>query len=141
MAVRKETLRFFGKTHIKNYYYKQQGVSQDSFALPVVCVEDVCKVLKSVDKTKAAGLDNIPARFVSDVAECITPSITHIINRLLQHGKVPSNMKITKVTSLHTKGSKMEAGNYRPVLILSIISDILERVVYNQLYEHTQSNN
>ena len=134
------TSGLYGKTYFNNYY-RSLGVSQNTFGLLPVNNEQVSHMLKSVDKTKATGLDNIPARFVSDAAEYIAPSITHIINMSLLTAQVPSSMKMAKVTPLHKKGSKTDAGNYRPISVLSIISKILERVVYNQLYEYIERNN
>lgn len=95
-------------------------------------------MLKSVDKTKTMGLDNIPARFVSDAARHIAPSITHIFNIALLRTQVPTIMKIAKITSLRKKGSKTYAGNYRPITALSKIS---KRVIYNQWYGYTENNN
>jgi len=129
----------FGKQHIIDFY-RNKGVTQDTFALSTVEVEDVCKMLREVNRSKATGLDNLPARFVSDAAEQIAPSISHIINISILQGKVPNELKLAKVTPLYKKGSKTETGNYRPVSVLSIISKVLERVVYNQIYEYIQIN-
>jgi len=83
--------------------------------------------LRSIDRYNATGLDNIPARFVNDAAEQISPSITHIGNISIQQGKEPQDLKFAKVTPLYKKGSKTDSGNYRPVSVLSIISKVLER--------------
>ena len=42
-------------------------------------------------------------------------------------------MKSARVIPLYKKNDKTEVGNYRPVSILSIISKIFERVVYDQV--------
>jgi len=60
-------------------------------------------MLSSIDRSKATGLDNIPARFVKDAAEKIAPSITHIINISIQQGKVPQELKFAKVIPLQIK--------------------------------------
>ena len=41
---------------------------------------------------------------------------------------------------LYIKNVKTEAGNYRPVSILGIISKLFERVVYNQLEQYVQDH-
>ena len=43
-------------------------------------------------------------------------------------------MKDARVNPLFKKNSPLEVSNYRPVSILSIVSKVLERSVYNQLY-------
>ena len=42
-------------------------------------------------------------------------------------------MKSARVVPLHKENSKTDTGNYRPVSILSCISKVLERAVYNQI--------
>ena len=43
--------------------------------------------------------------------------------------------------SVNKKNSSLDVSNYRPVSILSVVSKILERCVYNQLLEFLQENN
>ena len=49
-------------------------------------------------------------------------------------------MKYARVKPLFMKNSPLEVGNYRPIIILSIVSKILERRVYKQLVEFLQEN-
>jgi len=45
---------YFGKQHIINFY-RNKGVTQDSFALSTVTVDNIGKMLRAVDKSKATG--------------------------------------------------------------------------------------
>lgn len=105
------------------------GLTPDSFALCNVL--DICKIFKTVDRSKATRLDNIPSRLVSDAAELIALAITHIINICTNQCAIPSDLKTAKVTPLYKKGSKTESGNYRAVSVPSGISKILEKVIYD----------
>ena len=49
---------------------------------------------------------------------------------------VPDDLKTARVVPLFKKNDKTEVGNYRPVSILSIVSKVLERVVYDQMEEY-----
>ena len=82
---------------------------------------------------KATGLDGIPARFVRDSASIIACTLRHVINLSLIQGIVPDDLKSARVVPNIKKNDKTEVGNYRPVSILSIISKVFERVVYDQL--------
>ena len=42
-------------------------------------------------------------------------------------------MKSAQVVPIHKKNSKTGVGNYRPVSILSVVSKIFERIMYDQL--------
>ena len=83
--------------------------------------------------SKSTGLDEIPARFLKDSAPYIKTHITFLINSSVVNNVVPTDLKSAKVKPLFKKDNRSEVSNYRPVSILSIVSKILERAVYNQL--------
>ena len=64
--------------------------------------------------------------------------ITHIINLSITNETVPTAFKDAKVVPLFKKGSRLEAGNYRPVSILNVLSKVLERAVHTQLSEYLE---
>ena len=66
--------------------------------------------------------------------------ITHIINLSIETETVPDELKSAIVKPLFKKGSRLEVGNYRPVSLLCIISKVLERAIYVQLYDYLKSN-
>ena len=76
-------------------------------------------------------MDGIHARYVRDSASIIVCPLGHVINLSLIQGIVPDDLKSARVVPLFKKNDKTEVGNYRPVSILSIISKVFERVVYD----------
>ena len=52
----------------------------------------------------------------------------------ISRGMFPNNLKLADITPAHKNGERQLKGNYRPVSILSLISKIYERILYNQLY-------
>ena len=59
--------------------------------------------------------------------------MTHVIDLSVIQRAVPDDLKSARVVPLLKKNDKTEVGNYRPVSILSIISKVFERVVYDQI--------
>ena len=53
---------------------------------------------------------------------------------------VPCRLKIAKVLPLLKSGPKNLMDNYRPISILPVISKILERVIYDQLWGYLETN-
>jgi len=53
----------------------------------------------------------------------------------LLQGVVPDDLK-SAIVPLYKKSDKTAVGNYRPVSILSGVSKIFERVVYDQVYSY-----
>ena len=54
--------------------------------------------------------------------------------------KFPSLWKNAKVLPLYKKGCVLERKNYRPESILSPLSKILEKIIYQQLYKYFNNN-
>ena len=115
--------------------------SDKSFNLSVVSVDAVYYHFKSVSTKKTAGPDNLPAYLIKEAAPVIAPFITSIINSSLTSGKVPVQWKRARVTPVFKGGDETQMNNYRPISTLPILSKVLERVVYNQLSHHLESNN
>ena len=99
-----------------------------------LCVEEVSDCLNSLDTTKACGPDGIPSRLLKECSQQIAPSLCTIFNHSLICGRFPSEWKSANVTSVQKKNSKEPAENYRPISLLSIVSKVLERCVYNHMY-------
>ena len=55
------------------------------------------------------------------------------LNLSITTGNIPDNLKVARVVPLYKKKSKTNIENYRPIYMLSIISKVFEKVVFNQL--------
>ena len=53
----------------------------------------------------------------------------------------PDKWKVAKVLPVYKDDIKSEASNYRPISILPIVSKIIEKIIFNQLYEYLTTNN
>ena len=104
-----------------------------SYSFSVVSENKVHGYLNKLSADKATGLDDIPSRFVRDGASIIACPLSHVINLSLIQGTIPDDLKSARVVPLFKKNDRTEVGNYRPVSILTIISKIFERVVYDQV--------
>ena len=122
----------FGFDFVSNFY-KQRHVKQNSFNLTSATEDQVYNHLMKINVSKSTGLDNLPAKFVKEAAPVISKPLTHIINLSIESGEIPTDMKKARVVPIFKKNNKTEAGNYRPVSILSVVSKIFERIVFDQL--------
>ena len=120
--------------------YNNHPASNTSFCDPItdihVSSDDVRRILLSLDVNKATGPDRIPARLLKHYAPYISSLLSDLFNKSLNTGKVPSEWKISNITPIPKGGLKNEASNYRPISLLSIVSKVLERCIYNQLINH-----
>ena len=63
----------------------------------------------------------------------ITSPVTSLINRSLEMGKFPDQLKEAQVAPVHKKNSELDTSNFRPVSVLKIFSKLFERAMHSQL--------
>ena len=66
-----------------------------------------------------------------------------IINQSLCKGIFPDNLKITKIAKeipLYKKQDEKVFGNYIPIFLLSSVSKVFERIVFDQSYDYFTTN-
>ena len=101
-----------------------------------VTVQKVRKLLKSLSSIRSTGVDDLDNFSVKLAADYIAQPLHHIVTLSLLQQKFPSAWKYSKVLPLHKKGELLERKNYRPVAILSPLSKVLEKIVFEQLYTY-----
>ena len=122
---------------MKRYYSNANGYNV-SFMFQPVTEQTVINIQQSLNSNKATDLDKIPPRFLKDGAKFITAHLTYIFNLSMSQGKIPS----AKITPIYKKQNKAEAGNYRPISILSDVSKLfLRRLFMTNLTRISQITN
>ena len=58
------------------------------------------------------------------------------MNRCIENGKFPNNLKNADTTPTYKKGDRLLKSNYKPVSILPTLSKIYEKLLYQQTYEY-----
>ena len=66
--------------------------------------------------------------------------ITDHFNYCIAYSEFPDELKHADVIPVHKKNEKCEKRNYRPVSILTNISKIYEKLLYNQLSKYFTSH-
>ena len=74
--------------------------------------------------------------------EEILPALTHVINLSIKNQEYPECYKRSKIVPLIKKpeDDPLNPKSYRPVSLLPILSKVLERAVFVQIEEYTESN-
>ena len=109
------------------------------FVAPHITSSFIEKELKYLNTNKAAGEDGISAKLLRASSSVIAQPLAKIINESLDTGIYPDEWKVSKVMPVFKSGSKDDVKNYRPISILSVISKIIERHVYNHFYDFFMS--
>ena len=132
--------------HILNDYREHTSVKlirekirtrhQRPFTIRFVTEKEISSTIKSLSGKKAAGYDEIPAKFIKKLRIKLIKPITLLVNRCILEKRFPNQFKKANITPLFKKKDKLNKDNYRSVNLLPIISKIMERMLYNQIYEH-----
>ena len=89
----------------------------------------------------SCGHDGISSKLVKDLKNEIALPLSIMINASIESGHVPDTMKLAKVIPIYKSKDKQMLNNYRPISLLPIFSKILEKVVYQMLFNFLNTNN
>ena len=73
-------------------------------------------------------------------ASIVAPSLTDVFTKSILTGIYPTEWKLARVTPIFKKGSKSDINNYRPISVIPVVSKVLEKLVYDQLYHYLNDN-
>ena len=111
-----------------------------NLSLQYVSVSTVNKLLKSLKNSRSSSIDGLDNYCVKVAADYIDKPLHHIITLSIQQKKFPLSWKMSKIIPLHKKNCQMDRQNYRPVSILSPLSKVLEKIIYQQMYSYFSRN-
>ena len=86
-----------------------------------------------LDLTKATGLGDLGPRIIKLAVDSLSQSIARLINKSIESGEFPSQLKIAKVFPVFKGGDKSDPSNYRPISILPTISKSFKKHVNKHL--------
>ena len=95
----------------------------------------IAKVIQNLDPNKAHCHDNRSIRMLKVCGHSIYKPLEIIFNQCLETGVFPSEWKKGNIVPIHKKGDKQTLKNYRPVSLLPICGKVLERLIFNEMFE------
>ena len=102
---------------------------------------DAVNVCSTIKTSHGSGLDGISSFFIKTAVSHHQRPPSYLFNCSLLNGTFPDSWKVARIAPIFTKGSADEQSNYRPTSVLPVLSLLLEKVVYNQLYSYLNENN
>ena len=120
-------------------FMKNCNVNNCTFTPAHVTPEEVLKIIANF-KDSAAGWDELKPGIVKIVRHSIHVPLAHISNLSFNQGLFPSELKLANVVPIYKDKDKMLFSNYRPVSVLPVFSKVLERLMYNRLFDYINEN-
>ena len=118
---------------------KEHYPQSSTFSFQPTNLEDVLREVRSLDESKSAPMESIPARVIKDIADVLVPKIVTDFNTAIRTGVFPSTAKLADVVPLFKKGERQSKSNYRPCSLLSAISKIFGRIMLPQMHNYMQN--
>ena len=97
------------------------------------------KVNNYLNVAKSCQINDIPTKVIKMNKDIFANFITDHFNYCIAYGGFPDELKQADVIPVHKKNEKSDKRNYRPVNILTNISKIYEKLLYNQLSKYFDS--
>ena len=102
---------------------------------------DIIRIINEIKPKNSCGHDGISSKLVKYLKNEIALPLSIMINASIESGHVPDTMKLAKVIPIYKSKDKQMLNNYRPISLLLIFSKILEKVVYQMLFNFLNTNN
>ena len=120
----------------------QTYMNQDiltSFHFELIDNESLRKTLNNLHSKSSSRHDGISTFLLKYLSPALINPLRVIINQSLITGIYPNKLTVVKVIPMFTKDDKTKKDNYHPISLLSSISKLFEKVVY-QLFEYFTKN-
>ena len=112
--------------------------SNYAFSFKFGTQEKFTKVIQNLSCNKATQQYDIPIKILKKNSEIFSYILCHNFNNSLFSKLFPSSLKEADITPVCKKDEKFLKNNYRSVSILSSVSKIYERCIYDQINDYFQ---
>ena len=102
--------------------------------------QELKEAVASLKPNKILGCDSIHVNVIKVIYEELKRPLFHIFDQSLKSGIFTDKLKIVKVLPVYKSRKKYVLSNYRPISVLPCFSKILERIMYNRLYNYLNEN-
>ena len=93
----------FGEKSVEDYYHNMLNLNHKRLTFQTIQTRYISDLLKNCDINKVAEIDNLSVRFLKDVADILTMSITHICNLSIKFSHFPKDSKVVKFIPLSNR--------------------------------------
>ena len=95
--------------------------------------DEVQKIIMNLDGSKATPVGDIPTDMLKQAIDIHLLIKTQIIIMSIDNNCYPEDLKLAEVSPVFKKKDDLNKENYRPISVLSHVSKVFERVMYQQI--------
>ena len=102
--------------------------------------EELRNVMKSVKSGKATYLDDISNDAIKLGLPILEEALLHVFNIVTSVQTFPGTWNVGLITPLHKKGDKLNADNYRGIIISSCVGKIYLKIMTSRIEKYMSTN-
>ena len=95
--------------------------------------EEVYSILSTLDTSKSQGPHGITPKILKLCAATLAPPLARLFTLSVTSSTIPSQWKFHLIVPIHKSGDRSLVKNYRPISLLSNVSKVLERLIFDKL--------
>ena len=86
------------------------------------------------------GGDCIPPNVIKQCAVALLDPVYHIFTQCMHQSYLPIEWRSHNITPIPKTNDKSSVKNYRPISLLCCLSKVLEKLIFNKIYDFTAQN-
>ena len=99
----------------------------------IIKENEVIKILNALN-ISSPGWDGVHSKVIKETFPLYIEQLVHILNLSILQGVFPSELKTARVIPIYKSDNNMIISNHRPVSVLTVFSQKIERIMYNKLF-------
>ena len=113
-------------------FYKPLNLEEIPFHFTKIYENTISYFLKEVRTIRPTGNDNLSSWILKGRSKVLATLVVQICNLSIKLFMISDESRIAKLKPPYKNGEKTDLRNYRPISLLRVISEILEKVIHDQ---------
>ena len=111
-------------------YLKLLQSNKASLFLTPTYEDELKRIVTALPAKASSGHDNISNILLKEIINPLAHVLVEVFNKSMTTGEFPNIMKLAEVVPLYKNKEHYLESNYRPISLLTTISKILEKIMY-----------
>ena len=103
--------------------------------------DSVLNKLRSLKEGKSPGPDGFSVSVLKKCANSLADPLSVLFNQSIDTGILPLDWKTALITPVYKKGDKLDADNYRPISLTSLVVKVMESIIYDNMIAFLMKHN
>ena len=120
-------------------YLKLLQSNKASLFLTPTYEDELKQIVTALPAKASSGHENISNILLKEIINPLAHVLEEVFNKSMTTGEFPNIMKLAEVVPLYKNKEHYLESNYRPISLITTISKILEKIMYQRVYSFLQN--